>query len=177
MNILHTPITENEIKKMNVGDMLYVSGDILCGRDMVLPQIVKLIREARIEEAGLKLQGALIFHSAVSDAGIGPTSSNKIEIESSIIPLAEAGVKIHLGKGRISRETIDGLNRCASAYAVVPPVTALLGKCVRSKSVICFPEFGMEAFFKIFVEKMPILVAAVNGRDIYERQNEDYKSS
>ena len=47
-----------------------------------------------IEEIGL--DGAVIFHTAVSPAGIGPTSSNKVEIEASMPELAMAGVRIHV---------------------------------------------------------------------------------
>jgi hypothetical protein len=38
-------------------------------------------------ELAAPLSGSVIFHTAVSDAGIGPTSSNKVDIESSIAPL------------------------------------------------------------------------------------------
>ena len=168
MNILHTPISDYDIQNLRVGDMLYVSGDIFCGRDMVLPKIVRLSREGKLETVKVELQGSLIFHTAVSDAGIGPTSSNKIEIESSMIPLSKAGVKIHLGKGRIKRETIEELAKYSSAYAIVPPVTALLGRRVIKETVVCFPELGMEALFKLNVERMPIIIAAANGRNIYE---------
>jgi len=39
------------------------------------------------------------MHTAVSKAGISPTTSNKEDIEESIPFLAKSGVKIHLGKG------------------------------------------------------------------------------
>ena len=96
-----TPISEDIIATLNVGDMVYLSGNIYCGRDAVLPKIVKMFKEGTIGELDVNLQGSVIFHTAVSPAGVGPTSSNKLEIESSIAPLSAAGVKLHLGKGAI----------------------------------------------------------------------------
>ncbi len=66
------------------------------------------------------------FHKAVSPAGIGPTSSNKQEIESSIEPLSAAGIKLHLGKGELHLEAIAALEKYNAVYAAIPPVTALL---------------------------------------------------
>ncbi len=45
------------------------------------------------------------MHTAVSDAGIAPTTSNKEEIESTIPFLSKNGVKIHIGKGMLNNET------------------------------------------------------------------------
>ena len=37
-----TPITEDVANTLQVGDMVYISGSIYCGRDAVLPKIVKV---------------------------------------------------------------------------------------------------------------------------------------
>lgn len=168
MNILHTPIDDGQISKLNIGDVAYISGDILCGRDAVLPKIVDLYENGRINELGVDLEGGLIFHTAVSPAGIGPTSSNKAEIEASMITLSKAGIRIHLGKGRIGEETIRGLSSLGAMFAVVPPVTALLGSRVRNSELVAYPELGMEALYKLAVVELPIIIAASNGRSIYD---------
>ena len=145
-----------------------VSGYIYCGRDAVLPKIVQLYSEDRLAEYDIDLVGSLIFHSAVSQAGIGPTSSNKMQIEASIPPLSQAGVKIHLGKGKISQETVEELHRYNSIFAVVPPVTALLMNRVIETKLIAFPEDGMEAYYRLQVEKLPMIVAAAHGETIFK---------
>ncbi len=167
MKILRTPISEDDIEKLEIGETVYISGDIFCGRDAVLPIIVELVNSNAINEIGVDLNGGLIFHTAVSIAGIGPTSSNKAEIEASIIPLSKAGIRIHLGKGKISHKTVEEMALYDSVYAVVPPVSALLGKVVKEKEIVCFPELGMEAFYKLKVDEMPIVIAAIGGRYIY----------
>jgi len=163
-----TPIIKEDISKFNVGDVITLSGYIYCGRDAVLPKIVDLYSKDMLGDHNINLNGSLIFHTAVSPAGIGPTSSNKLEIESSIEPLSQAGVRIHLGKGKISKETIDSLNQYNSIFAVVPPVSALLQSKVRSIELVAFSEEGMEAFYRVEVQGLTMIVAAAHGKSIYE---------
>lgn len=167
-NEITTPITDEVIDNLRVGDMIYLSGYIFCGRDAVLPKLVKMTQDGSISDSGIELQGSVIFHTAVSPAGVGPTSSNKLEIESSIAPLSEAGVKLHLGKGAIHEETVAALDKFNAVYAVIPPVTALLGQRTTEQSVVAFPEEGMEALHMLKVERYPAIIAAAHGRSIYE---------
>ncbi len=163
-----TPISEETAADLMVGDEIELSGVILCGRDAVLPKVLRLIEEGRVQELGVDLHGQVIFHTAVSPAGVGPTSSNKLEIESSIAPLSAAGVKLHLGKGKLKQETVDALEANNAVYAVIPPVTALLEARTLEKKVLAFPELGMEALHLIRVDRYPAIIGAAHGRSIYE---------
>ncbi len=166
--ILNTPITEEAAAALRAGDTIELSGFILCGRDAVLPKVQRMIADGTIGNLGVDLRGQVIFHTAVSPAGVGPTSSNKLEIESSMIPLSEAGVKMHLGKGMLKKETIEGLARLNALYAVIPPVTALLGAKTCEIRVIAFPELGMEALHLVKADRYPVIIGAAHGRSIYE---------
>ncbi len=165
---LPTPISEDTISHLCVGDVVSISGYIYTGRDAVLPQIVKTASERGLSELGIDLRGAVVFHTAVSPAGVGPTSSNKLEIESSFEPLSKAGVKIHLGKGAISPTTVQALKENNAVFAVIPPVTALLESQTLEREVVAFPELGMEAFHRIRVENYQAIIAAAHGESIYE---------
>ncbi len=164
---IRTPITDNVVASLNVGEMVYLSGKILCGRDAVLPRIVRMCQDGTIGGLLSELQGGVIFHTAVSPAGVGPTSSNKLEIESSIGPLSKAGVKLHLGKGAIHAETVKALDEFNAVYAVIPPVTALLGEKTLESKLLAFPELGMEALYCLTVDRYPAIIAAAHGRSIY----------
>ena len=165
---LITPISEEAAAALQVGDTVEISGYILCGRDAVLPKVLKMIDEGTVGELGVDLRGQVIFHTAVSVAGVGPTSSNKLEIESSIEPLSKAGIKLHLGKGALHRETVEALDKCNAVYAVIPPVTALLGSKTSEERVLAFPELGMEALHLIKADKYPAIIGAAHGRSIYD---------
>ena len=165
---LTTPFSEEDIAKLKVGDVVSISGYIYTGRDAVLPKIVKHAEEGTLSEVGVDLQGQVIFHTAVSPAGVGPTSSNKLEIESSFEPLSRHGIKMHLGKGAIKPETVKALADNNAVFAVIPPVTALLESQTEEREVVCYPELGMEALHRIKVNKYQAIIAAANGESIYK---------
>lgn len=164
-----TPIAETEIWKLRIGDPFEISGSILCGRDAVLPKIVKMIESDELAKLGVSLEGAVIFHTAVSLAGVGPTTSNKIEIESSIPMLSKAGVRIHLGKGSVGPDTIKALKRYHSVFAITPPVSALFSDKIVSQKIAAFPEEGMEALYEITVKEFPGIIACAHGESIFSK--------
>ncbi len=163
MKKLTTPISDEEILSLDVGDQIYISGEIFTGRDAALPQLVELIKENKLD---FNIEGSAIMHTAVSDAGIAPTTSNKEEIESTIPFLSKNGVKIHIGKGMLHDDTIVSLKENNSIFVITPPVAALLTSKVLKKECVAFSNEGMEAMYKLEVENIPGIVAVINGRNI-----------
>lgn len=161
---INTPISPGIVRKLKVGDLITLSGVIYTGRDAALPRLVKLMEKGDVP---FELEGAVIMHTAVSPAGISPTTSNKEEIEESIAPLSQAGVRVHLGKGALSPETIAALNQYNSVFVVTPPAAAFLTSKVISSEVVAFPEEGMEAVHILEVQGIPGIVAAAHGKSLY----------
>ena len=166
---LTTPFSEEAISQLKVGDVVIISGVIFCGRDAVLPRICKELQEGLWEKRGIDLEGGVIFHTAVSPAGVGPTSSNKLEIEGSFATLSKlGGIKMHLGKGAIKFETVQMLAENNAVFAIIPPVTALLESQTLERECVAWPELGMEALYRIKVENYQAIIAAAKGRSVYE---------
>ena len=168
----------NKLKKIRVplktgecalkaGDLSEMTGTIYCGRDAVLPYVVEMAKNDTLLDAGIDIEGAVIFHTAVSCAGIAPTTTGKPEIEGAIVPLSEKGAKFHLGKGRILPETIAGLKQNGAYFLITPPVAALLTAAMSGCRVALHPEFGMEAFYEITVTDFPAIVAVADGESIF----------
>ena len=163
MKRITTPISDEEISRLKLGDQISISGVMFTGRDAALPQLVKLIKEDKLD---FDIKGSAIMHTAVSDAGIAPTTSNKEEIESTIPFLSENGVKIHIGKGMLHDETIEALNKNNSIFVITPPVAALLTSKVLEKECVAFENEGMEAMYKLKVDGIPGIVAVIGGKSI-----------
>ena len=163
MKYLTTPITDDDLSNLHIGDQITISGTIYTGRDAALPQLVELIKKNKVP---FDLNGIVIMHTAFSDAGIAPTTSSKVEIESTIPTLSENGVKIHIGKGMLNEETIKELDKNNSIFVITPPVAALLTSKVLEKKCVVFENEGMEAMFELKVEKIPGIVAINNGLKI-----------
>lgn len=161
---LETPICIDNIQELQVGDRLEINGVILTGRDAALPRLVNSIKNG---QPAVDIEGMVIMHTAVSDAGISPTTSNKEEIEESIPFLSKQGVRIHLGKGALSPDTVDALKRFNSIYAVTPPAAALLTSKIKSRRIVAFEDEGMEAIHALEVSGLPCIVASAHGKTIY----------
>jgi fumarate hydratase subunit beta len=161
---IETPLIGSVIDQFKIGDKIAVYGTIYTGRDAALPRLVKSIQNG---EYLLDLEGAVIMHTAVSPAGISPTSSNKTEIENSIDPLSRAGVKMYIGKGSLNMDTVSVLEMYESVFVVTPPAASLLTSKVISSKMVAFPDEGMEAIHELKVEGIPGIVAVIHGESIY----------
>ncbi|WP_297982547.1 fumarate hydratase C-terminal domain-containing protein [uncultured Methanobrevibacter sp.] len=166
MKLIQTPITDDVINDLKVGDKISLSGKMYCGRDAVLPKLSRSIIDGDTDKYPFDFKGMAIMHTAFSVAGIAPTTSNKTEIESSIPTLSSAGVKFHIGKGSLSEKTKEELNKYNSVFIVCPPVAALLTNNVVSKSCVAYKEEGMEAFFELEVRDIPGIVAIAHGESL-----------
>lgn len=160
---LTTPITDDELENLNVGEKISISGTIYTGRDAALPQLVRLIEK---DDVPFELEGSVIMHTAFSDAGIAPTTSSKVEIESTIPKLSESGVKIHIGKGMLSDESAEALNKNNSIFVITPPVAALLTNKVLEKKCVLFEWEGMEAMYELKVKDIPGIIAIHKNKKI-----------
>lgn len=164
MKKITIPTTKEIIKDLQVGDQILLSGKMFTGRDAALPQLVKSLHN---NEKLINIKGSALMHTAVSEAGIAPTTSNKEEIEGNISQLAQNGMLIHIGKGNLNENTIKALGEAGAIFVVTPPAAALLSSKVKSKKVVAFEEEGMEAIFELEVEEIPGIVAAASGKSIY----------
>jgi fumarate hydratase subunit beta len=157
------PLKNEEYLNLQIGDRIEIYGTIYTGRDAALPKLVEKIKN---NENIIPLEGSAIMHTAVSDAGISPTTSNKLEIEGSIPTLSQAGVKMHIGKGSLDPNTIKALDKYNSLFVVTPPVAALLNIKVVSKKIIAFPEENIEAIYQLEVRGIPGVVAVAHGETL-----------
>ena len=164
---LNTPFDETDVSCLKVGDVVSITGCIYCGRDAVLPKICQELETGTWGKRGIDLRGGVIFHTAVSPAGVGPTSSNKVEIEGSFEMLSKSGIRMHLGKGAITPETVKALEENNAVYAIIPPVTALLESQTVERECVAWPELGMEALYRIKVNGYQAIIAAAQGGSIY----------
>lgn len=165
---INSPTNIGEIKKLKVGDKISISGVIYTARDAVIPKLVESVKSnQKIAEKELSLEGHTIMHTAVSNAGISPTSSNKDAIEEYIPFLSKSGIRMHIGKGKLNEKTIKLLNKHNSIFIVTPPTAALLSSKIISSEVIAFKEEGIEAMHKLIVKDLPGIIAVANDKSIF----------
>ena len=138
MKKIKTPISDEEISELQIGDKISLSGVMYTGRDAALPQLVELIKKGK---SPIDTNGIAIMHTAVSDAGIAPTTSNKEEIESTNPFLSKKGVKIHIGKGMLNNETKKALY-CVTYGRVILQLSKSMIISDRTHSVVVNSEYS-----------------------------------
>jgi fumarate hydratase class I len=163
---LKTPISEQDIRNLKVGDEVLLSGTVVTGRDMVHKYLIDekpdFIRE--------DLKGSMIYHcgpvvkqhkdGSWSFVSAGPTTSSREEPYQADV-VCEYQIRGVIGKGGMGQKTADGLKKCGAAYfhAVGGAGTLIAAAVKKVKAVYKMEEFGTpEAFWVIEVEDFPLVV-------------------
>jgi L(+)-tartrate dehydratase beta subunit len=128
--ILTTPIKDEDLEDLNVGDVVYLTGHIVTCRDVAHRRLIELKRELPVN-----LEGGAIFHAGpivrkkadgrFEMVSIGPTTSMRMEkFEREFI--RETGVKLIVGKGGMGPETEAGCKEYKAVHAIFPGGCAVL---------------------------------------------------
>lgn len=163
---LKTPISEEEIRELKVGDEVLLSGVIVTARDAAH----KLMVEEKPDFIREYLKESVIYHcgpvvkknedGSWSFVSAGPTTSAREEPYQADV-VCEYQVRGVIGKGGMGPKTADGLKRCGAVYfhAVGGAGTLIANAVKQVKTVYKLEEFGSpEAFWVIEVEDLPLVV-------------------
>lgn len=190
---LTTPISDNDIEALQVGDQVLISGVIVTARDRAHKFLVdNFVEKEPVEaERGLYeelkklLTGGVIYHCGPvvvkEDGGYkfvsaGPTTSTRTEIYQDKV-IAHFGVKGVIGKGGTGQRTLAALNQHKAVYLhAIGGAGALIAQRVKEvQTVYKLPEFGVpEAFWVIRVEDFPAVVTMdSHGRSLHEEKERE----
>jgi fumarate hydratase subunit beta len=177
--ILEAPFTDDKIKSLKAGDMVYISGTVYTGRDAAHKRLAEMIE--RGEKMPFDFEGQAIYYAGPCPAkpgkpigSVGPTTGGRMDAYSPL--LIQKGLRVMIGKGSRSKEVIDALKEHTGVYfAAIGGAAALMARCVVSAEVIAFDELGTEAIRKLQVDQLPVIVAIDSeGNDSYELGRSKY---
>jgi tartrate/fumarate subfamily iron-sulfur-dependent hydro-lyase beta chain len=171
------PVDEKIIKKINIRDVIYLSGEIFTARDeahhMMLEKDKKSIPFDPSKMA-LFHCGPLMkkINNEWSVVSAGPTTSSRMEIFEDKF-LDKYGTKIIIGKGGMGNNTKNALKKNIALYtAYTGGAGALAAERIEKViSVIWLEKLGMpEAVWIFKVKKFGPLVVAMDskGNSIYK---------
>lgn len=178
---INTPFTEEVIKNLRAGDLIYINEIIYTGRDAAHEKLVKLIEENKPLPFDIKDQVIYYVGPAPAKPGqaigsAGPTSSYRMDKYAPI--LMEKGLKTSIGKGSRSDEFIAELVKHKGLYLqAVGGLGALLAERIKKAEVIAFEELGPEAIYKLEVEDFPVVVTYdIYGNNLIEQGVNKYRN-
>jgi fumarate hydratase subunit beta len=105
----------------------------------------------------------------------GPTTASRMDRYAP--RLLDLGQKAMIGKGKRTKEVIDGIIRNQAVYfAAVGGAGALLSKCIKKSETICYEDLGAEAVLKLEVDHFPVIVVIDReGNNLYETAAKEYE--
>lgn len=180
--ILTTPITDEDLKNIRIGDIIYLNGTLVTCRD---------VAHRRVVEGGIPLpidlKGKAIFHAGpivretedkkYEIVSIGPTTSMRMEkFEKQFIE--KTGVKLIIGKGGMGKRTEEGCKTYKALHLVFPAGNAVYAatKVERIKEVY-WTDLGMpESLWVCEVNEFGPLIVSIDaeGNNLFEQNKAEF---
>ena len=174
-----TPISEEDVRRLRVGDIVYLDGILVGARDAAHKKALSLLE--RGEKLPIELEGLALYHVGPvvrkRDTGeweviaAGPTTSARMEsVEADFIE--KTRVRMVIGKGGMGLRTAEACKKYGAVYAVFTGGAAVLAASAIKKVVDVYwlEELGMaEALWVFEVENFGPLTVVIDstGRNYY----------
>jgi fumarate hydratase class I len=191
---LSTPITDLDVRKLQAGDTVLLSGIILTARDRAhqwlyerfIDRSVKPSAEDMEVHQALKdlLQGGIIYHCGpivqqmengeYRFIAAGPTTSMREEAYQAEI-MRHFNLKGVIGKGGMGEKTLEACAQTPAVYLhAVGGSGSLSAKAVEEVLGVYKPEFGIpEAMWVIRVKDFPTVVSMdAHGQSLHDQVQE-----
>ena len=174
-----TPISEEDVRKLKVNDVLYVTGTIVTARDAAHKKALEQFKQGK--PLPINLQGLAVFHCGpiVKKEGdkwmvvaAGPTTSTRMDqFEDEFIKAFK--VRVVIGKGGMGKKTTDAMQKYGAVYgAFTGGAGVLAAKAIKNvKTVEWLQDLGMpEALWVFEVEEFGPLTVAIDshGNNLFE---------
>ncbi|GAA4835449.1 class I fumarate hydratase [Paenibacillus vulneris] len=160
--VLQTPVTEEQIRQLRVGDVVIINGPMYTGRDALHKYLMD-------HDAPIDLNGAAIYHCgpvmAKDEAGewhvkaAGPTTSSREEPYQGTI-IKKFGIRMVIGKGGMGAKTLAALQEHGAVYLnAIGGAAQYYAQCFKKVNGVDFLEFGTpEAMWHLQTEGFAAIV-------------------
>jgi fumarate hydratase class I len=159
--ILQTPLSEEQVRSLKVGDVVLISGRAYTGRDAVHHHLMK-------HDPPVDLRGAVLYHCGpvVAKEGTGwkvtaagPTTSIREEPYQADV-IKRYGVRAVIGKGGMGARTLAALKEAGAVYLnAIGGAAQFYARTIKSVDGVSLMEFGTpEAMWHLTIEDFPAIV-------------------
>lgn len=171
--IVQLPLDAATVSTLKAGDWVRLRGTLLGARDAVHRRLFEAVQQEK--ELPVSLMGETIYYVGPCPGreghpcgSAGPTTSGRMDPYTPA--LLQKGLRGMIGKGKRSEAVVAAIKKHEAVYfAALGGAGAIYGSCIKSISVLAYPELGPEALFRIEVADFPAIVAIdALGSDYYE---------
>ena len=168
---LKTPISEQEIRRLKVNDVLYITGVIVTARDQAHRRALEYISQGKL--LPIRLEGLAVFHCGPvmrkeGDKWVvvaaGPTTSTRMDLFEDEF-LKNFKVRVVIGKGGMGEKTTDAMAKYGAVYGAFTGGAAVLAaKAIRNVKSVEWLDLGVpEALWVFEVEEFGPLIVAIDS--------------
>ncbi|MBR3017446.1 MAG: Fe-S-containing hydro-lyase [Clostridia bacterium] len=177
---LTLPLADNDVRMLRAGDIVYLTGPMLTGRDAAHKRLIQLLDEGK--ELPVDVWGQAIYYVGPAPASpghavgsAGPTTSYRMDAYTP--QLLKLGLNCMIGKGRRSDAVRAAMREYGAVYlGAVGGAAALISRSIKSSEVLAYPDLGTEAIHRFTVENFPAIVLMdAHGGNLYESGPEKYR--
>lgn len=163
---------DRRITKLKAGDEVEISGIIYVARDAAHKKMIEALAEKH--PLPFPVKGSIIYYMGPSPAppgkaigSCGPTTSSRMD--TSTIPLLNAGLKATMGKGGRSKEIEAACKNYKAIYLITyGGCGAYLNRFVKKAECFAYRELGPEAIYRLEVEGFPAITGIdTRGKNVY----------
>ncbi|MGE4352579.1 MAG: L(+)-tartrate dehydratase subunit beta [Oscillospiraceae bacterium] len=181
--ILKTPVTTEDLKDLRAGDIVYLTGYLVTGRDDVHHRVVHENMKCPVDFRGIAIfhAGPIIKESPEKNEmiSIGPTSSIRMEADAAEF-IKRTGVKIMVGKGGMGEKTAEACKEYGVIHCVFPGGCAVLAATMVEKiEDVYWRELGMpECLWVMKVKEFGPLIVSIDteGNNMFTENKAYYAS-
>ncbi len=177
--LVKTPLTKEDVKKLKAGDYVFVTGTIYTARDAAHKRMYEALKEGKplpfdIKDQILYYLGPTPAREGQVIGSAGPTTSSRMDKYTP--DLLRLGLTGMIGKGKRNEAVLGAIKQEGAVYfAAVGGAGALLSKCIKAAKVIAYEDLGTEAVRELTVENLPVIVVADSyGNNLYETAVGEY---
>lgn len=163
-----------ELTKYPIKTRLSLKGTLIVARDIAHAQIKKMLDEGQpmpeyFKNHPIYYAGPAKTPQGMASGSFGPTTAGRMD---SYVDLFQehGGSLVMVAKGNRSQQVTDACKKHGGFYlgSIGGPAAVLAKDSIKSVEVVDFPELGMEAVRKIYVEDFPaFIIVDDKGNDFF----------
>lgn len=175
---LSTIISEEDVRRLKIGDLLFISGTVLSCRDAGHKRALGYLNEGK--PLPVNFRGMVLYHVGplVKKEGdkwkivsAGPTTSARLEIYEAEF-IEKTGVRVIIGKGGMGSRTAEACKKFGAVYTIFTGGAGVLAaKAIEEVEKVEWLDLGVpEALWVMRVKEFGPLTVIIDskGENFYE---------
>lgn len=176
----HTPLTKEMLAQLEIGDVVYLTGDVYTARDAAHKRFKKLLEEGK--SLPIDLNGKTIFYAGPCPTppnrhmgSTAPTSS--VRMDPYVEMTFQLGVPAMIGKGDRSPYVAELCKKYGGVYFLsIGGASAMISEQIKSSEVLAYEDLGTESVKCLGVQDLRCIVGIdTQGRVFQDREIAKYK--